>query len=244
MKVLSQASFRYLSPISHDQRHIRTIFRGFVSLSLWLILVARVDAASVTNVDGRIVYLGPDGQSTILSDSGHDFGPILSPDGARVAFVRSYRTPEDDYIGYTNCSIWIVDITGDNLRCLVTGQDAEDEKERLTDLEDLIFSPDEAELFFHSHTWVTELALHAIKLETGERRYIGPGELKRIVPRGEYANHLLVQQHRYFLGGGSYNWVWLLTPEGKEIGPVTEGDGAHGFLGEDFHGFWSLYVPE
>ena len=26
----------------------------------------------------------------------------------------------------------------------------------------------------------------------------------------------------YFIGGGSYDWYWLLTPEGKEIGPLGD----------------------
>jgi hypothetical protein len=54
----------------------------------------------------------------------------------------------------------------------------------------------------------------------------------RVVPFGEYRDHLLVQQHRYFLGGGSYDWFFLFTPGGKEVGVV----------GEDISNFISLYV--
>ena len=28
--------------------------------------------------------------------------------------------------------------------------------------------------------------------------------------------------HRYFIGAGSYDWFWLVRPDGKEIGPVGE----------------------
>jgi hypothetical protein len=33
-------------------------------------------------------------------------------------------------------------------------------------------------------------------------------------------------QHRHFVGSGTYNWYWLLEPNGKEIGPIgpTESD--------------------
>lgn len=35
------------------------------------------------------------------------------------------------------------------------------------------------------------------------------------------------------LGGGSYDWLWLLTPDGKEVGPI----------GEDEASFREMYVP-
>lgn len=242
MKTLVVHSFYCRVLASHEQQlHIRTIYRSFIASLVLLIMVAAVDASSVSIDEGGIVYTGSDGQVVHLTDSGYDFAPVLSPDGARAAFIRSFRTPEDDFHGYTNCSIWIVDVTGDNLRCLATGRTGSpDAPLGLSDFNTLIYSPDGRDLFFHSQPWATECALHAINLETGELRYIAPGELKRVVPRGIYANHLLVQQHRYFLGGGSYDWVWLLTPDGQEVGPVTDGEDTHG--ADPFFGFWELYV--
>jgi len=35
-------------------------------------------------------------------------------------------------------------------------------------------------------------------------------------------------------GGGSYDWLWLFDPKGKEIGPV----------GEDATNFMEVYCPE
>ncbi|PYO88565.1 MAG: hypothetical protein DMD66_07250 [Gemmatimonadetes bacterium] len=40
--------------------------------------------------------------------------------------------------------------------------------------------------------------------------------------RGSYAGALLVEQHRYFVGGGSYDWVYLIGPDGKEIGTLGD----------------------
>jgi hypothetical protein len=45
-----------------------------------------------------------------------------------------------------------------------------------------------------------------------------------VLQNGRYAGHLLVSQHRYFLAGGSYDWLLLLTPDGKEAGPVVDED--------------------
>ena len=41
-----------------------------------------------------------------------------------------------------------------------------------------------------------------------------------------------MNQHRYFLGPGSYDWFWLFRPDGTEVGPV----------GEDTEDFKSLHV--
>jgi hypothetical protein len=27
-------------------------------------------------------------------------------------------------------------------------------------------------------------------------------------------------QHKYFLVGGTYDWYWLITLDGREIGPI------------------------
>jgi hypothetical protein len=36
----------------------------------------------------------------------------------------------------------------------------------------------------------------------------------------------VVSQHRYFLAGGSYDWYWLVTPEGREVQAVGESEAA------------------
>ena len=46
--------------------------------------------------------------------------------------------------------------------------------------------------------------------------------------------HVPSRQHRYFIGGGSYDWYWLLKPDGKEVGPV----------GEDTENFKTTYLKE
>ena len=55
---------------------------------------------------------------------------------------------------------------------------------------------------------------------TGRNIPFAPGLDLEVVGAGEYRDCLLVRQHRYFIGGGSYDWFWLLRPDGKEVGPV------------------------
>jgi hypothetical protein len=51
---------------------------------------------------------------------------------------------------------------------------------------------------------------------------------------GEYRDYLLVEHIDIFLGEGSYDWWWLFSPNGKEVGPV----------GEDTSNFKERYLRE
>ena len=61
-----------------------------------------------------------------------------------------------------------------------------------------------------------------MEVASGRERFIAPANSLEVVPSGEYPGHLLVSQHRYFVAGGSYDWIWLLTPDGAEVGPEGE----------------------
>jgi hypothetical protein len=70
--------------------------------------------------------------------------------------------------------------------------------------------------------WATSGAVHVVDSTNRKERYLFAGNELKIVPSGEYKDCLVVQQHRYFVGGGSYDWFWLLRPDGKEVGPVGD----------------------
>ena len=70
--------------------------------------------------------------------------------------------------------------------------------------------------------WAVSGAIHVVDTTNRKERYLLPGSEVKVVPSGEYKDCLLVLQHRYFLGGGSYDWYWLFRPDGKEVGPVGE----------------------
>jgi hypothetical protein len=82
--------------------------------------------------------------------------------------------------------------------------------------------------------WATSGAVHVVDTTNRKERYLFPGSDLKAVTSGEYKDCLLVQQHKYFVGGGSYDWFWLLRPDGKEVGPV----------GEDTSSFEATYGKE
>ena len=86
----------------------------------------------------------------------------------------------------------------------------------------LQFSTNGKLVYFISPQWATSGAVHVVDTTNRKERYLFPGNDIRVVAGGEYKDCLLVQQHRYFIGGGAYDWYWLFRTDGKEIGPVGE----------------------
>ena len=94
------------------------------------------------------------------------------------------------------------------------------------------FSTSVRYVFFLSDGWATSGAVHVVDTTNGKEHFVCPGLDLEVVAAGEYRDCLLVRQHRYFIGGGSYDWFWLLRPDGKEVGPV----------GEDTENFKATYL--
>jgi WD40-like Beta Propeller Repeat len=182
-----------------------------------LLLAAPAAAAQTVTVDHGNVVLSRRGAAPVrLTSSGRDRDPALSPDGRRVAFVRGGVTRGDA------TALWIVDVQGGAARRLLAERPSDEPRTNLTQFHAPAFSPDGRTIYFLTNAWVTSSAVHAVEVATGRVRYVCPGNSLEVVPRGEYTGHLVVNQHRYFLGGGSYDWYWLVTPAGRDVGPIGE----------------------
>ena len=154
-----------------------------------------------------------------------DASVVRSPDGALEAFVCG--TPDrlleseagwvvdGEPVGQEATELWVARPDGTNARRLIRGDAA------LHSFREPAFSPDGQQLYFLAAQSVTSHQVCCVDLRSGERRVICPGNSLDVVQRGDYAGHLVVTQHRYFVGGGSYDWPWMFTPDGKEIGPVA-----------------------
>jgi hypothetical protein len=181
-------------------------------------------AQSVSVKDGNIQFTDKSGNTTALTSSGRDSNPLLAPDGKWVVFVRKVdgkkiATGSDEV---EPSELWQVRVDGKEPSLLLKCRDSEKPESVIAAFENLQFSTNGKLLYFVTPAWATSGAVHVVDTTNRKERYVFPGNDLKVVPRGEYKDSLVVQQHRYFVGGGSYDWYWLLKPDGKEIGPVGE----------------------
>ncbi len=195
-------------------------------LALWLALVPGVALAQKATADkkGNVWYTDAAGRRTRLTTDGRDSAPALSPDRHRIAYVHKVVGKEISTGAgeATPTELRVMDIDGKNQETLVRSADAEKVEDVLADFSSPSWSPDGRTLYFASAAYATSGAVHSYDFGKKTVRFVMPGNDPQVVPAGEYKGHLLVAQHRYFLGGGSFDWYWLFTPEGKEVGPVGE----------------------
>lgn len=99
---------------------------------------------------------------------------------------------------------------------------SEEPKNNLTGFSNLILSPDAKKLYFQTEAWATSSAIHVIDLTNKKVSYVTNGTLYCVVLSGEYQGYLVVEQHRHYVQGGSYDALWLYNQLGKEISLVSQ----------------------
>ena len=178
--------------------------------------------------DRNVYFINEKAKIIQLTNQGQDDIALLSPDKHHVVFLRksAKQLPKqcqgliEDKNGH---QIWVVNTQEQKPRLLVN-QNFTCDKASIMVLDplDLTFSPDSKTLYFLTYAWTTSAALHSVNLNDGQERYLVPANSLHVVKKGEYKGSLILNQHRYFIGGGSYDWYWLFSPEGKEVGPLGE----------------------
>ena len=193
-------------------------------------------AQTVSVKDGNIQFTDKSGRTTALTSSGRDSNPVLAPDAKWIAFVRKVDGKKistgSDEVEPTE--LWQVRVDGKEPSVLARCRDSAKPESVIAAFENLQFSTSGKLLYFVTPAWATSGAVHVVDTTNRKERYLFPGNDLKVVTSGEYKDCLLVQQHRYFIGGGSYDWFWLLRPDGKEGGPI----------GEDTSAFEATYSSE
>lgn len=146
---------------------------------------------------------------------------VSAPGGKLVYYILSDKNKKgtENYEGGEQISS----------RNLTTGEEAvllhakpnANPKDTLYGFSNLKLSQDSKTLYFETAAWATSSAIHSLDIATKKTSYITSGALVCIVSGGEYQGGLIIQQHRYFVQGGSYDSLYLFDPKGKEIGLVA-----------------------
>jgi hypothetical protein len=194
---------------------------------------------SVFVQNGHVFLKNSVGKALLLTRSGHDSQAVLSADEKWVAFVREIPgrfdtlNPVDDK-SLAN-ELWLISSNGQNLEKLVSYGQSSGKSGAIFAVNHPAFFPDNRRIAFNAGWTVTEGSVHIVDRVTKKVQFVSAGNSVEVVPEGEYKNHLMVQRHKYFLGGGSYDWYWLLDTNGKEIGAIGEE--------ENLNMFKETYLP-
>lgn len=184
--------------------------------------------------DAGNIFIERDGAKTQLTKSEQDVDPVLSPDGKYVVYTRQGRarsvngynlgqfctsTPNPDELRQVNA-----DGTDDKLLLYGRRGDAEDQ---LCDFRSKQFTSDGRRLYFLSPAWTATAALHVYDTRARKEHYMMPANDLLVLNfcSGEHKDDIVIEAHRYFALGGSYDWYWLYDAAGKkELGPLGHFD--------------------
>ena len=145
---------------------------------------------------------------------------VIAPGGKVVYYIMSL--PGKDSMGNPNLALEAGMNGNSSFRILLTSTPSDDPKQNLAGFSHLSLSPDGKTLYFQTPAWATSNAIHSLDIATKKTSYVTNGEIACVVLAGEYQGDLVVEQHRYFIQGGSYNALYLYNPAGQRIGLVSQ----------------------
>ena len=178
------------------------------------------------------IFIEHNGAKTQLTKSEQDADPVLSPDGKYVVYTRQGRARTGYDLGQfcTNAprpdQLRQVNTDGTEDKPMINGHKG-DGQDQLCVFRNKQFSSDGRRLYFLSPAWTATGALHVYDTQTHKLRFVMPANDLLVLNfcRGEHKDDIVVETHRYFVFGGSYDWYWLYDSAGKkELGPLGHFD--------------------
>jgi hypothetical protein len=176
--------------------------------------------------DGNIVVVDAVGKERQLTSLGHDGDPDLSPDKQWVVFARGVSGPKISGPMGSDVDpneIWIIGTDGQHARRLVRSQGCEPRGGcPLSGLSRPQFADDGKGIFFEAKCAVVTSCIYHLDLRTAVPKDIGGGTFLHVIHDGPQRGNLLVIKHKYFMCGGSYDWWWVVKPDGAEVGALGQ----------------------
>ena len=190
----------------------------------------KAPAKSQVSVVAGNVFVDIAGQRRQLTNLGRDHDPALSPDGKFIVFTRTNGNSPPDALSECKTEpagdqLRRIDVDGRNDRLLLAAHAGTEPPQQLCQFDQKQFTSDGRKLFFISPAWATSGALHVYDFAEKRPTFVAPANVVIVLSfcDGDHRDQLVLNQHRYFLGGGSYDWFWLYDRTGsKEIGPVGD----------------------
>ena len=203
---------------------MRTSFCFAILTSSLIVGAISAQAQRVGIRQGNVYFVDSAGKAKQLTSGGHDSSPSLNLNRRQVVFVRDnpgkmVATSSGDA---QSTALYTVGIDGGNLALLLREKDADEMQDLIASPQLPQFSPDGKNIYFLSSAWTTSGAIHKISLTDNKQNFVCAGNELEVIQKGEHVGKLVVLQHRYFLGGGSYDWYWLINQDGTEVGAIGE----------------------
>jgi len=186
---------------------------------------------------GNVYLEAQKGEILQLTKIGKDRGPKLSPDKTKVVFLRKTKKrahhpldlPEFTDEMRTADEVFVYDLKDKKERVIFEGGMCDKINEEVPVhifYWDFFaeFSSDSQKIYFLVPCAVTSSSVIEINIDGSGGRFVCHGNAVYVIKKGEYKDNLIVEKHKYFMVGapGSYDWYWIVSPDGKEIGPLGE----------------------
>lgn len=160
------------------------------------------------------------GLAALTASIGAAAGPvsqiIFAPGGKIVFSLRSEPNGQQSIVESST--------NGSDGRIILRSKESNDPKENLTFLSNLTLSPNAKTLYFEAQAWATSGAVHSVDVTSSVVHYVVSGSLLCVIYSGLFEGDLVVEQHRYYVEGGSYQSVGLFKPDGVKVGNVKYSD--------------------
>lgn len=173
---------------------------------------AKESQREFVGVENGNVWFNDRSVRKFLTGEGSDALAFLSLNHKKIVFVRTLKSSAGSQEKLR--ILFTVDSDGRNLTKLAEGKAFWDPQ----------FSPDGRTVYFRSPQWATSNEIRAINIATKRVRAVCPGNTLEVIQKGRYVGKLIVQLPKYFLGRGTYDFYWLLHPDGREIDAIGDSE--------------------